>query len=709
MNYTRRTWLTAAGAVGFSAALTRCGGGDPLASATTDAASAPLADAARSRRTPPTVVSGTTGRVVVVGGGMAGLAAAKYLKVWGGSGVQVTLVERNPSYTSNILSNLVLTGQRTVSSLVYSYSTVKQNYGVDIRQGTVVGIDPVGKKVTLADGSTLQYDRLIVAPGVVFDVLPGLESDAARSRVVHAWQAGPETTTLRNQLVAMPAGGTFVMTIPASPYRCPPGPYERACVVADWLKRNKPGSKVIVLDANAGIQAERHTFETAFAGLFAGIVEYVPNAAVNVDRHRASRGSPSIRLNGRPSSATSSTRSRRSAQARSSATTGLPMPSAAWAGVKAATFESTAAAGVHVIGDSCSAGIPKAGHIGNQEGKTAADAILRAFRGLAPDTDVVVNSACYSPITASTASWLTALYQYDASRPQRLQDRRRRNVGGGQPDIRQLQRDEQVVRHADGRDVRLSVEALEDRGRRILGALAHHHLADRGRDQHTVLVARFALGRDDAAAPRRLRRESDDRPRDPQRVAGAHRREEARVVLEIADRGAGGEIAERGAHQRGRDHPVQDAAAEPRASGEVGVDVQRVEVADQARPVGEVAVGDLNVVAEASRPRANCENRRPAYGARGRGTIKRSLTRNGGGAAPAWLRAVARLGLGRLEDLGTVVGAGVDQFGDEGVRDLEIATAIGAVGDFAPALLRQPYPQRVGHSGLHDHAVIHRA
>jgi sulfide dehydrogenase [flavocytochrome c] flavoprotein chain len=414
MNYTRRTWLTAAGAVGFSTALTRCGGGDPLAPATTDAASAPLADAARSRRTPPTVVSGTTGRVVIVGGGMAGLAAAKYLKVWGGSGVQVTLIERNPSYTSNILSNLVLTGQRTVSSLVYSYATVRQNYGVDIRQGNVVGIDSVNKRVTLADKSTLQYDRLIVAPGVVFDVLPGLESDAARSRVVHAWQAGPETTTLRNQLVAMPAGGTFVMTIPASPYRCPPGPYERACVVADWLKRNKPGSKVIVLDANAGIQAERHTFETAFAGLFAGIVEYVPNAAVKSIDTGPSRIVVDSQMGTFLGDVVNAIPPQRAGKI--VLDNGLANSAdGRWAGVKAATFESTAFAGIHVIGDSCSAGIPKAGHIGNQEGKTAADAILRAFRGLAPDTDVVVNSACYSPITASTASWLTALYQHDAS------------------------------------------------------------------------------------------------------------------------------------------------------------------------------------------------------------------------------------------------------------------------------------------------------
>lgn len=412
MNYTRRTWLTTAGAIGLGAALTRCGGGDPLAPAAADPTSSALADAQRASRAKPKPDPGTSGRVVIVGGGMAGLAAAKYLKVWGGTGVQVTLVERNASYTSNILSNLVLTGQRTISSLVYSYATVKQNYGVDVRQGNVVGIDPVRKRVTLADNSTLDYDRLIVAPGVVFDVLPGLESDAARSRVVHAWQAGPETTTLRDQLVAMKAGGTFVMTIPKSPYRCPPGPYERACVVADWLKRNRPGSKVIVLDANLDIQAEKHTFDTAFKGLFAGVVEYVPNAGViSIDATQAR-----ISVNSQMGTVIGDVVNAIPPQSAGKVVSDNGLANAGrWAGVNAATFESTAAAGVHVIGDSCSAGIPKAGHIGNQEGKTAADAILRAFRGLAPDTDLVVNSACYSPITASTASWLTALYQYDAS------------------------------------------------------------------------------------------------------------------------------------------------------------------------------------------------------------------------------------------------------------------------------------------------------
>jgi NADPH-dependent 2,4-dienoyl-CoA reductase/sulfur reductase-like enzyme len=409
MNFTRRSWLTATGALGFSAVLTRCGGSDALSS---DAPAEGLAQTQDSRTSITIPKTAALGRVVVVGGGMAGLAAAKYLRLWGGSGVQVTLVERNTAYTSNILSNLVLTGQRTLASLVYSYATAKQNYGIDIRQGDVVGIDPIGRKVTLADRSTLPYDRLIVAPGVEFDVLPGLESAAAQGRVVHAWQAGQQTTTLRNQLVAMPRGGTFVLTIPASPYRCPPGPYERACVIADWLKRNKPGSRVVVLDANASVQAERHTFETAFTGLFAGVISYVPNAPVTSIDATRTRIMVHTPMGDFPGDVVNAIPPHRAGKV--ALDNGLANVSdGRWAGVDAASFESTAVAGVHVIGDACSAGVPKAGHIGNQEGKTAADAILRAFRGLGPDTDLVINSACYSPITASTASWLTAVYQYD--------------------------------------------------------------------------------------------------------------------------------------------------------------------------------------------------------------------------------------------------------------------------------------------------------
>ena len=179
MNYTRRTWLTTAGALSFGTLLTRCGGGSESPYL------GPCAGSRRSPRPPPELSAKRQRRPMVVwwswAAGWPALAAAKYLKLWGGTGVQVTLIERNPSYTSNILSNLVLTGQRTLASLVYSYTAVKQNYGVDVRQGDVVGIDPVLRRVTLADRSSLPYDRLIVAPGVVFDILPGLETAAAQA------------------------------------------------------------------------------------------------------------------------------------------------------------------------------------------------------------------------------------------------------------------------------------------------------------------------------------------------------------------------------------------------------------------------------------------------------------------------------------------------------------------------------------------------
>jgi NADPH-dependent 2,4-dienoyl-CoA reductase/sulfur reductase-like enzyme len=410
MRYTRRSILTLGAALGAGAVLTRCGGSADSGSST-DAQVSP-----QDRRGSSTTLASTgiSGRVVVVGGGMAGLAAAKYLRLWGGSGVQVTLVERNPSYVSNILSNLVLTGQRTLQSLVYGYGAVTRSYGVTLRQGEVLGIDPVARRVALAGGGTLDYDRLIVAPGVQFDVLPGLESAAAQSRVVHAWQAGPQTTTLRNQLLAMPAGGTFVLTIPLSPFRCPPGPYERACVVADWLQRNKPGSKVIVLDANPFIQAERRGFEAAFSGLFAGIVSYVPNAAVTSIDTSGARIVVNSVLGAFSGDVVNAIPPHRAG--RVVLDNGLANAAGGrWAGVRAESFESTAAAGVYVIGDACQVGVPKAGHIGNQEGKTAADAILRSLRGLPADTDVAVNSACYSPITAGTASWLTAVFRYDAA------------------------------------------------------------------------------------------------------------------------------------------------------------------------------------------------------------------------------------------------------------------------------------------------------
>ena len=349
------------------------------------------------------VPAATANRVVVVGGGFAGATVAKYLRLWGGAGVDVTLVEANPSHVSCILSNLVLNNSMSLSQITFNYAALQQKYGVRIVTGKAVGIE--GKALRLADGQRLDYERLVLAPGIAFLPVPGLKMN----RVPHAWQAGPQTTLLQKQLAAMPAGGTFVMTIPPAPYRCPPGPYERACLVADYLKRTKPGSKVIVLDANPKIMAEEHTFSTAFNQTHAGIIEYRPGVTLNqVDsRQRIAKTSQgdvkASVLNVIPTQQAGGI----------VASAGLIPAGQRWAPVNPLSYESTLLPGVHIIGDAQGTGQPKSGHIANAEAKVCADAILRAFAGEAPDPAPVTNSACYSPITANTASWLTAVYAYN--------------------------------------------------------------------------------------------------------------------------------------------------------------------------------------------------------------------------------------------------------------------------------------------------------
>jgi NADPH-dependent 2,4-dienoyl-CoA reductase/sulfur reductase-like enzyme len=381
---------------------------------------------------------GPSARVVVVGGGMAGATAAKYLRLWGGAGVAVTLVEPTPAYTSNIMSNLVLNGRMTVDQLRYTHDELAVRYGVTLRTAAVSGIDAVNRMVTLDDGSTLSYDRLVVAPGVEFMPAYGLTAADYESRTPHAWQAGPQTALLKQQIDGMRDGETFVMTIPLSPYRCPPGPYERACLVADTLRSTGRGNcKVIVLDENAGIQAEAHNFTRAFQSIHvradgSPIIDYRPgvtgimidpvtrvvtydngavtlNAAVvnPIPPHRAGGiGSGSLDENddGGWFARTGLNNS------------GIEAVSpnfGRWALVDVRSYESTAVPGVHVIGDASSCGLPKAGHVGNQEAKICADAIVRLLGGGQPDPAPVANSACYSPITGSTASWLTAVYQFD--------------------------------------------------------------------------------------------------------------------------------------------------------------------------------------------------------------------------------------------------------------------------------------------------------
>ncbi len=346
-------------------------------------------------------------RVIVIGGGMAGATVAKYLRLWGDA-VDVILVERRARYTSNIMSSLVLTGQRSLASLDYSYDNLLNAYGVQILNDDVTDIDPVGVKVRLASGTQLTADRIVLAPGIDFDPVPGL---GASDRMPHAWSAGPQTATLARQLADMPSGGVVVLTIPKTPYRCPPGPYERACLLADWMRLRKPRSKLLVLDANMDIVTEKDNFTNAFLGQHGDVIEYHNSTEVTqVDPSTMSlvtsagtiRGADVVNLIPRQRAGALVART-----GLANATEGR------FAAVDVLNYASTLAPKLHVIGDASATTQPKAGHIANQEAKVCADAIIRSLAGLAPDPAPVTNSACYSTITMRSASWLTAVFQYD--------------------------------------------------------------------------------------------------------------------------------------------------------------------------------------------------------------------------------------------------------------------------------------------------------
>jgi len=352
------------------------------------------------------------GRVVVVGGGMGGTTVAKYLRLWGGTGVDVTLVEPNATYYSSIFSNMILTGERTLSQLSFNYAILTSKYGVKVQNYSVKSIDPIGKKVTLSNGSSLSYDRLVIAPGIDFEALPLSGTATNKAKIVHAWKAGAQTLSLQSQIKAMTSKDTFIVTIPPSPFRCPPGPYERACVVADYLKRTKRGGKVIILDANSKIQAEPQNFNTAFNVTHKGIITYVPNVqitGINADTMTVNTSAGTFSgkvINAIPI--------HKGADLITKSGIGLAnSPDSKWAGVNVLSYESTAVPFIHVIGDSSATTQPKAGHIANAEAKVCADAIIQHFKGSAINQSPVTNSSCFTPITKTTASWLSVVYRYD--------------------------------------------------------------------------------------------------------------------------------------------------------------------------------------------------------------------------------------------------------------------------------------------------------
>jgi sulfide dehydrogenase [flavocytochrome c] flavoprotein chain len=352
----------------------------------------------------------SAGRVVVVGGGYGGATAARYLKLWGN--VDVTLVERNTDFVSCPISNLVLGGYKQMADITRGYDGLKA-VGVKVVQGDVTAIDVAGKKVRLAGGGELAYDRLVLSPGIDFmvDQVGGLQLALDSGRIVHAWKAGPQTVALRRQIEAMPDGGVFAMFIPKAPYRCPPGPYERACVVASYLKTAKPKSKVLVLDANPEIQSKKALFEKAFKDRYDGMLEYRANAELKeVSGNVAKLDFEDVRadvLNVIPPQ-------RAGDLAR---TAGLLNMNNRWVGVNWLTMESTAAPNVHVLGDATfpAPAMPKSGHMANQHAKVAAAAILQLLKGEAISSTPVVMNTCYSFVTNREAMHVASVHQYDAT------------------------------------------------------------------------------------------------------------------------------------------------------------------------------------------------------------------------------------------------------------------------------------------------------
>lgn len=358
--------------------------------------------------------------VVVVGGGMAGATISKYLRLWGRGQISVAMIEKDAVYTSNIMSNEVLTGKRaSISSLAYSYTNLVNKYGVARVQGTVTTVDAINKTVTYtgpSGSSVLTYDRLVMAPGLDFDLMPGMSSLSEYDTLVpHAWKAGAQTTLLRNQLLAMPNGQNVVITIPLAPYRCPPGPYERACVIADWLRVYKPASKVILLDANSTIQAQATNFQNAFNGLYGYKVDYQAGATITNLQLIAGANVVSYTQAGLGKTVTAAVLNPIPPQRAPEVLVNAGLVSGKFAPVNLLTYESTLVPGVHVIGDASISGMPKAGHIGNQEAKVCANGIIYALLGTAyavNETSPVLNSACFTPVNSTMASWLSAVYQY---------------------------------------------------------------------------------------------------------------------------------------------------------------------------------------------------------------------------------------------------------------------------------------------------------
>lgn len=361
--------------------------------------------------------SGGGAKVVVIGGGYAGATAAKYIRLFSEHSIQVTLVEPNAQFISCPISNLVLGGHKTMADITTPYDNLEKRHGVKLVRDRVASIDTDKRTVKLASGGELPYDRLIVSPGVdfMYETLPGMAKPGAKEAVLHAWKAGPQTVALRKQLEAMPDGGVYALSIPLAPFRCPPGPYERTCMIASYFKAAKPKSKVVVFDANDDIQSKKGLFMAAWKEHYDGIIEYRPkhkvidvDAATKTLKFDFNEDFKADILNVIPSMRAGDIALK----------SGLATANNRWCEVDFLTFESKAAKNVHVLGDSVQGApkMPKSGHMANQHGKTCAAAVVSLLQGKEVPGMPIYANTCYSFVAADEAVHVASVHRYNAEK-----------------------------------------------------------------------------------------------------------------------------------------------------------------------------------------------------------------------------------------------------------------------------------------------------
>ena len=353
-------------------------------------------------------------QVVVIGGGYGGATAAKYIRLLSGYKISVVLIEPQTDFISCPMSNLVLGGSKNMAEITTSYAALSSQHGVTLVHDYATAIDTQKKTVALKNGSTLSYDKLIVSPGVDmnFDTIEGLQAANASGQILQAWKAGAETTALRQQLQAMPDGGVFAITVPEAPYKCPPGPYERASQVAHYFKQAKPKSKVLILDANPDVTSKGPLFKKFWSDNYKDMIEFRPNHKVVAVDAKTNTLKFDVQDSVRANVLNVLPDMRAGAIAMQ---TGLATVNARWCGINYQTFESLAAKDVHVLGDAILAApaMPKSGHMANSHAKVAAAAVVAQLSGLEVNPAPFLTNTCYSYVSDNMVIHVASVHQFN--------------------------------------------------------------------------------------------------------------------------------------------------------------------------------------------------------------------------------------------------------------------------------------------------------